>query len=89
MSMMTSSYNSLYQPPVSFPSIDPGRSLGATYKFFQQTFLCRSRYFLSIEKYNEQEEGYQGFSFGGRWLWKPINDNNITYTRYRITLPKN
>lgn len=25
-----------------------------------------------------QEEGYQGFSLSGRWLWKPINDNNIT-----------
>ena len=78
MSMMTSSYNYHFisRPSVS-QALDPGRSLGATYKFFNRHFFADQGIFSQL-KYNEQEEGYQGFSLSGRWLWKPINDNNIT-----------
>ena len=78
MSMMTSSYNYHFisRPSVS-QALDPGRSLGATYKFFNRHFFADQGIFSQL-KYNEQEERYQGFSLSGRWLWKPINDNNIT-----------
>ena len=40
---------SLYQPSVSFPSIGSGPITGSYLQILQQTFLCRSRYFLSTE----------------------------------------
>ena len=39
----------LYQPSVSFPSIGSGPITGSYLQILQQTFLCRSRYFLSTE----------------------------------------
>ena len=78
MSMMTSSYNYHFitRPSVS-QALAPGRALGATYKFFSQHFFADQGIFAQM-KYNEQEEGYQGFSLSGRWLWKPVNNNDLT-----------
>ena len=79
MSMMTSSYNYHFisRPSVS-QALDPGRSLGATYKFFNRHFFADQGIFSQL-KYNEQEEGYQGFSLSGRWLGNP---STITTSPY-------
>ena len=52
---MTSSYNYHFisRPSVS-QALDPGRSLGATYKFFNRHFFADQGIFSRL-KYNEQE----------------------------------
>lgn len=78
MSMMTSSYNYHFiTRPTVAQALAPGRALGATYKFYSRHFFADQGIFAQM-KYNEQKEGYQGLSLSGRWLWKPINDNNVT-----------
>lgn len=78
MSMMTSSYNYHFiTRPTVAQALAPGRALGATYKFYSRHFFADQGIFAQM-KYNEQKEGYQGLSLSGRWLWKPINNNNVT-----------
>lgn len=55
----------------------PGRSLGITYKFFNQKVLADQGIFAE-NKYNDQISGFQGFSLSGRWLYKVINDDYMT-----------
>ena len=79
MSMMTSSYNYHFiTRPTTAQALAPGRSLGATYKFFNQHFFADQGVFAQL-KYNDQKEGYQGLSLSGRWLWKPVNDKHVTF----------
>lgn len=78
MSMMTSSYNYHFiTRPTVAQALAPGRALGATYKFYSQHFFADQGIFAQL-KYNEQKEGYQGLSLSGRWLWKPVNNENMT-----------
>ena len=58
-------------------ALAPGRALGATYRFFNKRFFFDQGVFAQF-KYNEQEEGNQGVSVSGRWLYKPINELHST-----------
>lgn len=79
MAMMTSSYNYHFiTRPSMAQALEPGRALGATYKFYSRSFFADQGIFAQM-KYNEQKDGYQGLSLSGRWLWKPVNDQHITF----------
>lgn len=59
-------------------ALAPGRELGVTYKFYNKHFFANQG--ISAEnKYNDQIAGFQGVTFGGRWLWKPLNDEAGTF----------
>ena len=78
MSAMTSTYNyHFFARPFAVQALAPGRALGATYRFFNKRFFFDQGVFAQF-KYNEQEEGNQGVSVSGRWLYKPINEMHST-----------
>ena len=78
MSAMTSTYNyHFFARPFAVQALAPGRALGATYRFFNKRFFFDQGVFAQF-KYNEQEEGNQGVSVSGRWLYKPINELHST-----------
>ena len=79
MSAMTSTYNYHFLTrPAAVQALAPGRSLGATYRFFNDKFFFDQGIFAQM-KYNEQDAGYQGLSLSGRWLYKPVNDVHHTF----------
>lgn len=55
----------------------PGRELGVSYIFYNKHFLAYQGVFAE-NKYNDQISGYQGPTFGGRWVWRPINETGQT-----------
>lgn len=54
-----------------------GRQLGATYKFYNDKFLANQGIFAENTN-NNQEDGSQGVTLSGRWLYKPINTKYST-----------
>lgn len=78
MSMNTSRFNYHFiSRPSSVMSLAPSRSLGATYKFYNERFLFDQGVFAE-NKYNDQLAGFQGISASGRWIYRPINNENTT-----------
>jgi phosphate-selective porin OprO/OprP len=58
-------------------AMSPGRELGLSYIFYNNQFLANQGVFAE-NMYNDQIAGFQGVTFGGRWLWRPVNDENNT-----------
>lgn len=58
-------------------ALAPGRELGINYQFHNPKFLLSQGVFAE-NKYNDQLSGFQGFTFGGRWIWRPITKSNRT-----------
>lgn len=58
-------------------ALSSGRGLGITYKYYDASFFADQGVFAE-NKYNDQIAGFQGVSLSGRWLYKPINDEDIT-----------
>ena len=63
--------------PGSVMALGTGRELGISYKYYNNTFFANQGVFAE-NKYNDQIAGFQGVSVGGRWLYRPINDDKIT-----------
>lgn len=78
MAYNTSLYNYHFiSRPAAVNALSPGRSLGATYKFFNEDILLDQGIFAE-NKYNDQIGGFQGVSLSGRWLYKILNDDYMT-----------
>lgn len=52
-----------------------GRQLGIAYKFAGEKFFANQGLFAESQN-NDQIAGFQGFTLGGRWLYRPINSEN-------------
>ena len=59
-------------------AFSPSRELGLSYIFYNNHFFANQGVFAE-NKYNDQPSGYQGMSFGGRWVWRPINNEDRTF----------
>lgn len=59
-------------------ALSAGRELGVSYKAYNNNFFFNQGVFAE-NKYNDQVDGYQGVTFGGRWLWRPVNDEDQTF----------
>ena len=59
-------------------AMSPGRELGLSYIFYNTHFLANQGIFAE-NLYNDQLAGFQGITFGGRWLWRPINNDDNTF----------
>lgn len=59
-------------------ALQAGRELGISYIFYNNHFFANQGVFAE-NQYNDQVAGFQGVTFGGRWLWRPINDENNTF----------
>lgn len=55
-------------------ALSPGRELGFSYKFYNRHFFANQGAFAE-NLYNDQANGPQGFTLGGRWLYIPIDDS--------------
>ena len=55
-----------------------GRQLGVSYSFYNDKFFANQGIFAE-NQYNDQIAGYQGVSLGGRWLYRPVNNENHTF----------
>ena len=64
--------------PGSTNALGEGRELGITYKFENNTWFAQQGVFTE-DKYNSQEAGFNGVTVAGRWLYRPLNDNNETF----------
>lgn len=58
-------------------TLAPGRSLGVTYKHRGNAFYTETGVY-SENLYNKQEVGNQGFAASGRYLYVPINNDNLS-----------
>lgn len=58
-------------------NLTPGRSLGLTYTYRGDKYYTESGIYTE-NLYNQQEAGDQGFSLAGRYLYIPINNDDIT-----------
>ncbi len=54
-------------------ALAPGRELGFSYKFYNRHFFANQGVFAE-NLYNDQANGPQGFTAGGRWLYVPVDD---------------
>ncbi len=54
-------------------ALAPGRELGLSYKFYNRHFFANQGAFAE-NLYNDQANGPQGFTVGGRWLYVPVDD---------------
>lgn len=59
-------------------ALAPGRELGVSYKFYNNQFFANQGVFTE-NQYNDQIAGVQGLAVGGRWLWRPVNDEFNTF----------
>lgn len=57
-------------------TLAPGRSLGITYKHRGQSFYTETGIY-NENLYNKQEVGNQGFAASGRYLFVPVNTDNM------------
>ena len=64
--------------PGSAIALGEGRELGITYKFENKNWYAAQGIFTE-DQYNSQEAGFNGVTVAGRWLWRPINENNETF----------
>ena len=58
-------------------ALGEGRALGVTYKFTNKSFMAYQGVFTE-NQYNKIDAGYNGITLSGRWLWRPIKDDNQT-----------
>lgn len=78
MSLLTSLYNYRFITRAgAAEALGAKRSLGVTYKFYNNMFTATQGVF-SENKYNDQISGSQGVSVSGRWLVRPISEENQT-----------
>ena len=70
------SYHFMTRPATS-SALQAKRSLGVTYKYYDDLFLFNQGVFAE-NKYNDQMTGFQGVSVSGRWLVKPLNNAEHT-----------
>lgn len=63
--------------PGAVSALSVGRELGISYKFYNDHFFANQGVFAE-NKYNDQISGFQGVSVGGRWLYRPVNDESKT-----------
>lgn len=63
--------------PGSTMALSQGRQLGITYRYANGLFLANQGVFTE-DTYNQQEAGFNGVSVAGRWLYMPINDDDMT-----------
>lgn len=71
------SYHFISRPAPS-NALAPGRELGISYKFYNKTWFANQGVFTE-NMYNDQSQGSQNIEFGGRWLFRPINNNESTF----------
>ncbi len=78
MNLNTSRYSMHFiTRPGAVNALSQGRSLGVAYRFANDLFYANQGVFAE-NKYNDQLNGFQGFSLSGRWLVKPINNDDMT-----------
>jgi phosphate-selective porin OprO/OprP len=78
MSRNTSKYNYHFMSrPATVYALAAGRELGIAYKFHNQNVMLQQGIFAE-KQYNNQEDGSQGFTASGRWVYKPINEASNT-----------
>ncbi len=78
MNQNTSRYNMQFiSRPMSSSILTEGRNLGITYRYSDDMFYANQGFFVG-NKYNDQDEGNQGYIASGRWLFKPINNISST-----------
>lgn len=53
------------------------RELGVSYKYYTDKVFLNQGVFAE-NKYNDQAAGSQGITLGGRWIYRPINDEKQT-----------
>lgn len=58
-------------------ALSPGRELGFSYKFYNRHFFANQGAFAE-NPYNDQPNGAQGFTLGGRWLYIPRDDSHTS-----------
>ncbi len=68
------SYHFISRPAPAM-ALSPGRELGVSYKFYNKNMLFNQGVFVE-NMYNNQSAGSQGLTVGGRWLYRPLNDEN-------------
>lgn len=68
------SYHFITRPSMAM-ALQEGRELGITYKFYNRFFFANQGVFAE-KKYNDQAVGSQGVTVSGRWLYRPINNEN-------------
>lgn len=56
-------------------ALAPGRELGISYKFYNKHIFINQGAFAE-NLYNDQANGPQGFTVGGRWLYIPFDNSN-------------
>lgn len=62
----------------SVNALSASRELGLSYKFYNNHVFLNQGVFAE-NKYNDQAAGYQGITFGGRWLYRPVNTDDRTF----------
>jgi phosphate-selective porin OprO/OprP len=70
------SYHFISRPGSSM-ALGEGRELGVTYRYTSPLLTAYQGVFTE-NQYNKIEAGYNGLVFGGRWLVRPIMDDNQT-----------
>lgn len=70
------SYHFITRPTAAM-ALQPHRSLGVAYKYYDRMFLFNQGVFAE-NKYNDQIKGFQGVSVSGRWLVRPLNNEDNT-----------
>lgn len=68
------SYHFISRPGVS-NALGDGRELGVTYRYNSDAFMAYQGVFTE-NQYNKIEAGYNGLTVAGRWLYRPIIDEN-------------
>lgn len=63
--------------PGSTMALGVGRELGISYKYQDRNWFANQGVFTD-HAYNEIQAGFNGISVSGRWLYRPINDENQT-----------
>ncbi|MCH4156258.1 MAG: OprO/OprP family phosphate-selective porin [Muribaculaceae bacterium] len=63
--------------PGSSNALGEGRELGITYKFTNKNFTAYQGVFTE-NQYNKIDAGFNGLTVSGRWLYRPIKDDNQT-----------
>lgn len=58
-------------------ALGEGRELGVTYKYTNDRFTANQGVF-SENQYNKIDAGYNGLTLSGRWIVRPIKDDNQT-----------
>lgn len=71
------SYHFISRPAPSY-ALQEGRELGITYKYRNKKVFANQGVFAE-NKYNDQEDGYQGVTVSGRWLYYFTNNENETF----------